>query len=62
VSNDVAVGPPDTFLLVTGSNMSGKSTLLRAIGTNVVRPGGRAGLRRVDASHARGRMDEHSDR
>jgi len=36
VSNDVAVGPPDTFLLVTGSNMSGKSTLLRAIGTNVV--------------------------
>ncbi len=36
VSNDVAVGPPGTFLLVTGSNMSGKSTLLRAIGTNVV--------------------------
>ena len=36
VSNDVSVGPPDTFLLVTGSNMSGKSTLLRAIGTNVV--------------------------
>jgi hypothetical protein len=36
VSNDVRVGPPGTFLLVTGSNMSGKSTLLRAIGTNVV--------------------------
>ena len=36
VNNDVAVGPPGTFLLVTGSNMSGKSTLLRAIGTNVV--------------------------
>ena len=36
VTNDVAVGPPRTFLLVTGSNMSGKSTLLRAIGTNVV--------------------------
>ncbi|MCI0435353.1 MAG: MutS family DNA mismatch repair protein [Gemmatimonadetes bacterium] len=36
VDNDVAVGPPSTFLLVTGSNMSGKSTLLRAIGTNVV--------------------------
>jgi len=35
VSNDVEVGPPDTFLLVTGSNMSGKSTLLRAIGANV---------------------------
>lgn len=36
VTNDVVVGPPGTFLLVTGSNMSGKSTLLRAIGTNVV--------------------------
>ncbi len=36
VGNDVRVGPPGTFLLVTGSNMSGKSTLLRAIGTNVV--------------------------
>jgi hypothetical protein len=36
VNNDVTVGPPGTFVLVTGSNMSGKSTLLRAIGTNVV--------------------------
>jgi hypothetical protein len=36
VNNDVLVGPPGTFVLVTGSNMSGKSTLLRAIGTNVV--------------------------
>ena len=36
VGNDIAVGPPGTFVLVTGSNMSGKSTLLRAIGTNVV--------------------------
>lgn len=36
VRNDVALGPPGTFLLVTGSNMSGKSTLLRAIGTNIV--------------------------
>jgi ABC-type multidrug transport system fused ATPase/permease subunit len=36
VSNDVSVGPPGSFLLVTGSNMSGKSTLLRAIGANVV--------------------------
>lgn len=36
VGNDVAIGPPGTFLLVTGSNMSGKSTLLRSIGTNVV--------------------------
>jgi hypothetical protein len=36
VANDVSVGPPGTILLVTGSNMSGKSTLLRAIGLNVV--------------------------
>ena len=36
VSNDVTLGPPGSFLLITGSNMSGKSTLLRAIGTNVV--------------------------
>ncbi len=36
VGNDVTVGPPGTFLLVTGSNMSGKSTLLRAIGLNIV--------------------------
>ena len=35
VGNDVTVGPPGTFLLVTGSNMSGKSTLLRALGLNV---------------------------
>ena len=35
VTADVEVGPAGTFLLVTGSNMSGKSTLLRAIGVNV---------------------------
>lgn len=36
VCNDVEVGPAGTFLLVTGSNMSGKSTLLRSIGTNAI--------------------------
>lgn len=36
VANDVAVGPRGTFLFVTGSNMSGKSTLLRAVGLNAV--------------------------
>jgi hypothetical protein len=36
VGNDVSVGPVGTFLLVTGSNMSGKSTLLRSIGVNAV--------------------------
>ena len=39
VTNDVTVGPQHTFLLVTGSNMSGKSTLLRAIGLNTVLAG-----------------------
>lgn len=34
VGNDVEVGPAGSFLLVTGSNMSGKSTLLRALGIN----------------------------
>jgi hypothetical protein len=36
VPNDVKIGPPGTVLLVTGSNMSGKSTLLRSVGANVV--------------------------
>jgi hypothetical protein len=36
VDNDVAVGPKGTLVLITGSNMSGKSTLLRAIGLNIV--------------------------
>ncbi len=35
VDNDCQVGPAGTVLLVTGSNMSGKSTLLRSIGLNV---------------------------
>lgn len=35
VTNDVEVGPAGTCLLVTGSNMSGKSTLLRAVGVNL---------------------------
>lgn len=36
VRNDVEIGPSGSFLFVTGSNMSGKSTLLRALGLNVV--------------------------
>ena len=39
VTNDVVIGPAGSFLLVTGSNMSGKSTLLRAIGVNTVLAG-----------------------
>ena len=36
VDNDVTVGPQGQILMVTGSNMSGKTTLLRAIGINVL--------------------------
>ena len=39
VRNDVSLGPPGSLLFVTGSNMSGKSTLLRAIGSNVILAG-----------------------
>jgi len=39
VRNDAEVAPPGSFLLVTGSNMSGKSTLLRSIGANCVLAG-----------------------
>jgi len=36
VRNDVSIGGDTRVLLVSGSNMSGKSTLLRAVGMNVV--------------------------
>jgi hypothetical protein len=36
VRNDVSICEPTRVLLVSGSNMSGKSTLLRAVGMNVV--------------------------
>ncbi|HEX6642080.1 MAG TPA: hypothetical protein VF215_13260 [Thermoanaerobaculia bacterium] len=36
VLNDVEIGPPGSVLLISGSNMSGKSTLLRAIGLNAL--------------------------
>jgi DNA mismatch repair ATPase MutS len=36
VTNDVILGGAGTALLVTGSNMSGKSTLLRAMGLSAV--------------------------
>jgi energy-coupling factor transporter ATP-binding protein EcfA2 len=36
VANDVAIAGPGHALVVTGSNMSGKSTLLRALGINAV--------------------------
>jgi MutS domain V len=36
IRNSVRLGDPAQLLLVSGSNMSGKSTLLRAIGVNVM--------------------------
>ena len=39
VCNDVRIGPNGTVLLVTGSNMSGKSTMLRSVGLNVALAG-----------------------
>ncbi len=36
VGNDIEIGPNGKFLFVTGSNMSGKSTLLRSIGLNAL--------------------------
>jgi hypothetical protein len=36
IPNDIALGHPQTFYLISGSNMSGKSTLLRSIGINAV--------------------------
>ncbi len=36
VRNDAEVPPPGSLLLVTGSNMAGKTTLLRAIGVNQI--------------------------
>jgi DNA mismatch repair ATPase MutS len=36
VANDLVIGPKASLLLVSGSNMSGKSTLMRAVGVNVV--------------------------
>lgn len=36
VSNSISIGPTARLYIVSGSNMSGKSTLLRTIGINVV--------------------------
>ncbi len=36
VRNDVVLGDPTQILLISGSNMSGKSTLLRSVGVNAV--------------------------
>jgi hypothetical protein len=52
VPNDVAMGGARRLLIVSGSNMSGKSTLLRAIGLNTVlaRAGGPVAAKRMGVS------------
>lgn len=45
VRNDLALGGEHRLLVVSGSNMSGKSTLLRAVGTAVVMAGAGAPVR-----------------
>jgi hypothetical protein len=36
VRNDIALGPQNRLIMISGSNMSGKSTWLRSIGVNLV--------------------------
>ncbi|MDQ3002651.1 MAG: DNA mismatch repair protein [Fibrobacterota bacterium] len=36
VGNDLRIGKPGEVLIITGSNMSGKSTLMRTVGVNLV--------------------------
>ncbi len=36
ITNDITIGEADRVLLITGSNMSGKSTFLRTVGLNLV--------------------------
>jgi hypothetical protein len=36
VRNDIGIGTPEHFLIITGSNMSGKSTFLRSVGSNLL--------------------------
>jgi DNA mismatch repair ATPase MutS len=39
VRNDLKIGKPGEFMLITGSNMAGKSTFLRTVGVNLVLAG-----------------------
>lgn len=55
VVNDVRLRGPGTCLIVTGSNMAGKSTLLRAVGVNIALAlaGGPVIARRMRVPHVR---------
>ena len=60
VRNDVALGGAGRLLVVSGSNMSGKSTLLRAVGANAVLAlaGGPVRATAVETVAAGGRGDD----
>ena len=36
IRNDIKIGRPGEFMLITGSNMAGKSTFLRTVGVNMI--------------------------
>jgi hypothetical protein len=61
VPNDVVLGAGRRLLLLTGSNMSGKSTLLRTVGLNALLAlaGGPASARRLQAGACRVRTSIH---
>ena len=61
VGNPVHLGPAGSLLLVTGSNMAGKTTLLRSIGVNVLlaQAGGPACAVRMRWRRARVRTSIH---
>lgn len=63
VPNDVQLQGPGTALLVTGSNMAGKSTLLRAVGLNLALAlaGGPVTARRMRAPLVRLRASMRAD-
>jgi hypothetical protein len=63
VLNDVALTGPGMALVVTGSNMAGKSTLLRAVGQNIALAlaGGPVVARRMRLSRVRLRASMRAD-
>ena len=52
IRNDIALGAGHDLIMISGSNMSGKSTMLRTVGTNLVlaQAGGSVRARRMETS------------